>query len=84
MHLPNKPRVHRKCAIKNVEAIITKCGKQLSVPLETKTKNGDHVMLNIHRDNQGRIDSFKLSGQNIKHEHLPCDGVWYLFFNAKG
>ena len=56
-----------------------KHGKQLGVPLQTKMVT--MFMLNICRESQGRIHSFKLSCENIKH--LPCDGVYYYEFQCK-
>ena len=47
---------------------MTKPDKQLIVPLEHK--DGSHVMLNLSRESQKRIHSFKWSMPNIKHEPL--------------
>jgi hypothetical protein len=43
------------------DALTTKRDKQLIVPLEHK--DGPHVMLNLSRESQKRIHSFKLSLQ---------------------
>jgi hypothetical protein len=40
-------------------------------------------MLNLGRESEGCVHSFKLSRENIKHDYLPCDSVQYLNFIAK-
>ena len=42
-------------------------------------------MLNLCRISQIRIHSFHIvEGVHKNMDHLPCDGVKYLIFNAKG
>ena len=52
-------------AIENMEEKLTKVNN--SVYHEKQRWHGDHEILNFHRESQGRIHSFKLFRENIKH-----------------
>lgn len=52
IHLKNKPD-RQKTAIENIKAILTERGKQL------RHKDGDHVILDLCRESQEHIHSFR-------------------------
>ncbi len=64
--------------IENVRAKLMKPVKQLYVPL-LRNKNDDHVLLNIRRESQGCILSFKLSWVNIEHGQFTLR--WNVLFD---
>lgn len=46
-------------------------------------KNGDYAMLNLRRENEGRIYSFNMLKEKKNMVHLPFDGGPPFIFNAK-
>ena len=70
LHIYSDMTEHKqKVFVENVSAKLTKRGKQLGVPIRIKIKD-----VSIHSTCQWRIYNM---------DHLPCDGVYYLIFNAK-
>ena len=83
IQLKNRPQINKRF-FENVETAVNNSAshyKQRWPPCNVKSlcpiinKDGHHVMLNLRRESQGLIHSFKLSRENINMEHLPCDGV---------
>jgi hypothetical protein len=48
-----------------IEVMLMKWGKQLKIPV--RDKDGNYIMLNLLRESQGCINSFKSLSENMKH-----------------